>query len=76
MENTGLEKRFEDYKIEERFEQRMEEHGTIQNVLKVVKKELDEFEDAWGMYSSDCLGHGITCNRLMLSYIKDRYDVE
>lgn len=58
------------YKVEERAEDAVKEHGTIEKALLYLKSELEEFEDSWGMYSSDCLGHGITCNRLLISWLE------
>ena len=67
MEMNRVEK---NYKVEERAENAIKEHGTIENAITYLKAELKGFEDLWGMYSSDCLGHGITCNRLLISWLE------
>jgi len=59
------------YKIKERAEEAIKEHGSIDNAIKKLKQELHAFEDAWSKYSSDCLGHGITCNRLLGRYLTE-----
>lgn len=60
----------QNYKVEERAENAIKEHGTIEKAITYLKAELKEFEDSWGMWSSDCLGHGITCNRLLISWLE------
>lgn len=67
MEMTRTEK---NYKIKERAEENINEHGSINEAIKYLKAELNGFEDSWSMYSSDCLGHGITCNRLLISWLE------
>ena len=56
----------ENYKIKERSELAVKEHGSVEKALKFIKSELKDFEDSWGRCSSDCLSHGITCNRLLV----------
>jgi len=60
----------QNYKVEERAKNAVKEHGTIEKAILYLKSELNGFEDLWGMYSSDCLGHGITCNRLLISWLE------
>jgi hypothetical protein len=62
----------ENYKISERSEDAIKTHGTIQKAIKFLKNELSEFENLWSKYSSDCLGHGITCNRLLIANLIKR----
>jgi hypothetical protein len=57
------------YLVEERVEKDIKEHG-IEKLINFYESELKEMEDLWGMYSSDCLGHGITCTRLKLLWAK------
>jgi len=58
------------YKVKERVEELLSKYGTIEKTLAYLKAELSGFESSWSSYSSDCLGHGITCNRLMINYIE------
>lgn len=67
MEMTSNEK---NYKIKKRASDKIKEHGSIENAINHLKNELNSFEDSWGTYSSDCLGHGITCNRLLISWLE------
>lgn len=61
----------ERYLVKERSEADIEKHGSIEKVLIFLKTELEEMESLWSMYSSDCLGHGITCTRLKIRYIEN-----
>ena len=54
----------ENYRIKERAGESIKKHGGAEEAITYIKRELKEFEDMWAEYSSDCLGHGITCNRL------------
>lgn len=67
MEMTKYE---ENYKVKERAENAIKEHGTIEKAITYLRLELNGFEDVWSSYSSDCLGHGITCNRLLISWLE------
>jgi len=67
MEMTRTEN---NYKIKERAEDNIKKHGSIDKAIKYLKSELSGFEDSWSKYSSDCLGHGITCNRLLISWLE------
>jgi hypothetical protein len=66
MEMNRMEK---NYKIKQRAENAIKEHGSVEIAIKYLKSELNEYEYLWGMYSSDCLGHGITCNTLLISWL-------
>ena len=67
MKMNALEK---NYLVNERVENDIKEHGSIEKTIDFYEQELKEREDLLGMYSSDCLGHGITCTRLKLSWAK------
>jgi len=58
------------YKIKKRAELIVKEKGSINNDIKHIKTELSEFESMWSKYSCDCLGHGITCDRLLINYLE------
>lgn len=58
------------YLVKERAENDVKEHGSVQKALKHLKTELEEMEALWSRFSSDCLGHGITCTRLKISWIE------
>lgn len=58
------------YNIEERAERVIREYGTSEKALSHLKIELECYEDSWSMYSSQCLGHAITCNRLLIRWIE------
>ena len=60
----------ENYKVAERAEDAIKKHGTIEKAIDYLKSELNEFENSWSSFSSDCLGHGITCNRLLISWLE------
>lgn len=58
------------YRIEQRAQEHIALYGSVEKAIEHCEKELEEFENAWSKYSSDCLGHGITCNRLLLIRLK------
>ena len=60
----------EKYKIKERAEVAVKKHGSIEKAINYLQSELNGFEDLWNAYSCDCLGHGITCNRLLVSWLR------
>jgi hypothetical protein len=60
---SPLEKR---YLIEQRVKDRILEHGSVEKAIRYCKSELTECEDNWGSWSSDCVGHAITCNQLLI----------
>ena len=45
-------------------------HLSIEKAITYLKSELKGFEDSWSSFSSDCLGHGIICNRLLISWLE------
>jgi hypothetical protein len=59
------------YKVKERVNETIDKYGGIDAALIHLKSELEEFENDWNLNSSDCLGHGITCNRLMIFFIEN-----
>ncbi len=58
------------YKVVERAENDVKEHGSIEKAITYLKAELVNFENMWSKYSSDCLGHGITCTKLKIVYLE------
>lgn len=58
------------YLVKEKAENDVKEHGSVQKAIKYLKTELEEMEALWSRYSSDCLGHGITCTRLKISWLE------
>ena len=58
------------YLVKERAENDVKEHGSVQKAIKHLKIELEEMEALWSRFSSDCLGHGITCTRLKISWLE------
>ena len=63
-------KQEENYLVKERAETDVKEQGSVQKAIQYLKTELEEMEALWGKYSSDCLGHGITCTRLKISWLE------
>jgi len=60
----------ENYLVKERAEKDVTQYGSVEKAIKYLKAELEEMESLWGMYSSDCLGHGITCTRLKITWLE------
>jgi hypothetical protein len=58
------------YLVKERAENDVKEHGSVQKAIKHLKIEFEEMEALWSRFSSDCLGHGITCTRLKISWLE------
>lgn len=58
------------YSIRERVQEDIKKYGSAHETMKQLKKELEEMESLWNKYSSDCLGHGITCTRLKISWLE------
>ena len=67
MEMTPLEK---NYKIKERAEDAVKIHGSIEKAINYLKSELESFNSYFIDYSYECLGHGITCNKLLISWLE------
>lgn len=61
----------ERYLIKERAEKEILNHGSVENALKYLKAELCGYESLWSKYSSECLGHGITCTRLLIENLEN-----
>jgi hypothetical protein len=62
----------EKYRIKERCESDVKKYGSIENAIKSISEELEKMESSWSKFSSDCMGHGITCNRLKLRYLTEQ----
>jgi len=58
------------YLIKERAESDIKEHGSIQKAIQCLKNELEEMNALWSKYSCECLGHGITCTLLKISWLE------
>lgn len=58
------------YKVKERAENDVKEHGSVEKALTYLRAELKEMDDLWSSYSCDCLGHGITCTALKISWLE------
>ena len=65
-----MNKQEERYLVKQRAETDVKEHGSVQKAIQQLKTELEEMEALWGKYSSDCLGHGITCTQLKISWLE------
>lgn len=64
---TKLEK---NYLIAERANTDVTTFGSISGAIEALKIELEEMESLWSKYSCDCLGHGIICTRLKISWLE------
>jgi len=62
----------ENYKIEERSKIAITKHGSIDKAIRYLQSELNSFNDMWSKYSCECLGHGITCNQLLLTNLENK----
>ena len=58
------------YLVKQRAENDVKEHGSVKKAIQHLKRELEEMEALWSRFSSDCLGHGITCTRLKISWLE------
>lgn len=63
-------KQEENYLVKERAENDVKKHGSVRKAIECLKTELEEMEALWSRYSSDCLGHGITCTQLKVSWLE------
>jgi hypothetical protein len=63
----------ENYTIKERSIILIKEHGTVEKALSFLNADLNEMESMWSYYSCDSLGHGITCTRLLISYLETNH---
>ncbi len=61
----------QNYLIEQRVQERIKEHGSVQKAIAYCESQLKECEDNWGSYSYDCVGHAITCNRLLIPRLQE-----
>lgn len=66
---TDLEKR---YIIDVRADIAILKHGSIENAISFLNSELEEYEKIWSKCSCECLGYGITCNRLLINWLKNK----
>ena len=64
----------EKYRIKERCENDIKEYGSIEKAVKVISEELEKLESSWSKFSSDCVGHGITCSRLKIRYLNEQLE--
>lgn len=64
---TELEK---NYNIKERAEKLIEQYTSAELAIKFLQTQLEEWEEFWSKYSSDCLGHGIICTELLITYLE------
>lgn len=62
--------REQNYKVIERAEKAVKKHGTTENAIKYLKAELESFHSLTSEFSYDCVYHGITCNKLIISYLE------
>ena len=67
MEETAFEA---NYLVKERAEADIKEHGSVDNAIRYLEATLESYEEMWSAYSSECLGHGITCTRLKIDWLK------
>lgn len=58
------------YLVKERAEADIKTYGSAKTAIEALKSELNGMEDLWSDYSSDCLGHGITCTQLKISWLE------
>lgn len=65
---TQLEK---NYNIQQRVQDRIKEHGSVEKALSYCEAELKECEAIWSDCSYDCVGHAMTCNRLLINRLKE-----
>ena len=63
-------KQEENFLVKERAENDVKQHGSVQKAIEYLKLELNEFESLWSIYSCDCLGQGITCTQLKISWLE------
>lgn len=64
-----LEKR---YLIEQRVQERIKKHGSIEKAIAYCKNRLYECEAIWSFCSYDCVGYGITANRLLIYRLEEQ----
>lgn len=64
------------YLVKERVKEDVKEHGTIKKAINFLRQELEEMESLWSKYSSDCLGHGISCTRLKIFYLERKLNLK
>jgi hypothetical protein len=72
LSNNQMTQQEEKYQIKERCESDVKEYGSVQNAIKAISEELEKAESFWGKFSSDCLGHEITCSRLKIRYLTEQ----
>lgn len=71
MENTlEMNKSEANYLVDVRSAKYVEQYGSIDKAIKVLEAENNSYNDMWSAYSCDCLGHGITCTKLMIGWLK------
>ena len=60
----------EKYLILKRVYLDIQRYGAIDPAVDALEKELEQYESLWSCFSSDSLGHGITCVRLKINFLK------
>jgi hypothetical protein len=68
-----LEKR---YLVEQRIQEQIEEHGSIENAITYCRSILNQCEDIWSDCSYECVGHAITCNRMLISRLEEQLAIQ
>jgi len=70
MKNTLEMNRSEaNYLVNVRSSKYVEQYGSIDKAIEVLEAENKVHDDLWSSYSCDCLGHAITCTRLMIGWL-------
>lgn len=65
---TELEER---YLVKQRVNEILVETGSPQKAILKMEQLEKECEDNWSKYSYDCVGHAITCARLIIRRLKE-----
>lgn len=65
-----------DYLIEKRVQETIEKYGSIQHAIDHCKTELKDCLDNWHRFSYDCVGHAITCNRLLITRLEEQLNIK
>ena len=64
-----MKSQFDNYMIKDRSEMAITKFGSIESAISNIRDELAKCNSLWSKYSSDCLSHAITCNRMMIDYL-------
>ena len=60
------------YDIENKVKEHIKKYGTIEKAIVQCKSMLSECEEIWEECSYDCVGHGITCNQLLIPRLEEQ----